>query len=102
MDEISIDFSQGDEDELTILDKRVGDLEFLGVNFSIIEEEDIQINCSGSPSKGFHPAQLGLDGLQCSEEFKGFQIGLDFYYPVDKPILRGVADGLRFKEGRFC
>jgi hypothetical protein len=41
MDEISIDFNQGDEDKLAILDERVGDLEFLGVNFNIIEEEKI-------------------------------------------------------------
>jgi len=101
MDEISIDFSQGDEDELAVLNVRVGDLEPLGTDLNIIEKEDIQINRPGSPSKGFHPAQLRLDGFQCSKEFMGPQIGLDFYYPVDKPILRGVANGLRLKEGRF-
>ncbi len=51
MDEVSIDLSQRDEDKLAVLDEGVGDLEFLGVNFNVIEEEDIQINGSGSPSK---------------------------------------------------
>src|SRR4030042_2994955 len=102
MDEVSIDFNQRDEDKLTILDERVGDLEFLGVNFNIIEEENIQINRSGSPSKGLCPAQLGLNGLQCSEEFRGFQVCLDFYNPVYKPILGSITNGLGFKEGRFC
>jgi hypothetical protein len=101
MDEISIDFSQRDEDKLTILDERMGDLELLGVNFKIVEEENIQINGSGSPPEGFNATQLGFDGLQCPEEFKGFQIRLDFYYPVHKPILRGMAHGFRFKERRF-
>lgn len=101
MDEISIDFSQRDEDELAVLNVRVGDLEPLGTDLNVVEEEDIQINRPGSPSEGFHPAQLRLDGLQCLKEFMGFQIGLDFYYSVDKPILRGMAKGLRLKEGRF-
>jgi hypothetical protein len=51
MDEISINFSQGNEDELTILNEGMWDLEFLSVDFSIIKEEDIQINGSGPPSK---------------------------------------------------
>jgi len=99
---MSIDFSQGDENKLAILDERVGDLEFLGVNFNFIEEEDIQINRSGSPSKCFCATQPGFDGLQCPEEFRDFQIRLNFYYPIHKPILRGVANGLCFEEGRFC
>ncbi len=87
---------------MAILDERVGDLELLGVNFNIIEEENIQINCSGSPSKGFCATPLAFDGLQRPEKFRGFQIRLDFYYPVHKPILRGIAHGLRFEERRFC
>jgi hypothetical protein len=102
MEKISVDFNQGDEDKLAILDERVRDLELLGVNFNIIEEENIQINHSGSPSKGFSATELGFDGLQCPEEFRGFQIRRDFYYPVHKPILTGIARGLRFKERRLC
>ena len=102
MDKISIDFGQRDEDELAVLNERVGDLEFPGMDLNIIEEEDIEINCSGSPSNGFCPAQLGFDGPQRSEEFVSLQIGLDFYYPVDKPVLGGVANGSRFIEGGFC
>jgi hypothetical protein len=72
MDETGIDFSQRDEDKLTVLDKRVGDLEFLGVNFSVIKEENVQIYGSRSPSMRLYPAQLRLDGLECSQEFIGF------------------------------
>jgi hypothetical protein len=63
MNEVSIDFSQGDEDKLAILNLRVGDLEFLGVNFDVIEEEDIQINRPGSPLEGFYTPQLRFDAL---------------------------------------
>jgi hypothetical protein len=102
MDEISIDFKQGDEHELALPDERVGNLEVLGMNLKIIEKEDIQINRSGSPSKGFCATHLGFNSLQCPEEFRGFQIRLNFYYAVDEPILGSITKGLRFKEGRLC
>jgi hypothetical protein len=102
MDEVSIDLSQWDEDKLAILNEGVGDLEFLGMNFNIIEEENIQIDRSGSPSKGLCATELEFDGLQCSEEVKGLQDCLDFYDPVHKPVLGSITNGLGFKQGRFC
>ncbi len=51
MDEVSIDFGQRDEDELAILDPGMGDPEFFGVDFNIVEEKDVQINRPGSPPK---------------------------------------------------
>jgi hypothetical protein len=52
MEKISIDFSQRDEDELAFLNGRVRDLELFGMNFGVIKK-NIQVNRSGSPSKGF-------------------------------------------------
>src|SRR4030042_7169786 len=99
MGKILIDFSQRDKDKLTVLDARVRNLEFLSSNFNIVKKENIQINRPGSPSKVFCTAQLGLNGLQCSQKFVDFQIGLDFYYSIHKPILRGIANRLCFIEG---
>jgi hypothetical protein len=102
MDEVSIDLSQGDEDKFAILDERVRNLEFLGLNFKVVEKEKVQIDGSGSPSESLCAAQLSFDGLQRSEEFGSFEIGLNFYDSVDKPILGSVTNGSRSEEGGFC
>ena len=102
MDEVSIDLSQGDEDKLAILNERVRNLELLGLNFKGVEKEKVQIDGSGSPSESLCAAQLSFNGLQRPEEFGSFQIGLDLYDSVDKPILGGVTNGFRSEEGRVC
>jgi hypothetical protein len=63
MDEILVDLSQGDKDELALLNPGMRDLELFRVYFNIIEEEDIQINRPGTPSEGFRATQERFDAL---------------------------------------
>ncbi len=102
MDEASVDLGQWGEYKFAILDETVGNVELQGVKFHVIEEENIQINDSGSPSKSLRTSQSEFNGLQCSEEFGGFQVSLYFYDAVYKPVLGRIANGFRSKEGGFC
>lgn len=102
MDKASVNFSQGDENELTLLDQRMGDLEFLRPNLFIIKEKNIKVNGSGSPANRFLSTQLRFNSLQSSKQLKGFQFRFDFYHAVDEPVLIDVTKGFCFEKGRFC
>jgi len=61
MEEVSIDFSKGDQDELTFMKERMRDLEIFCPYFLIVENEDIKIDRPGAPLKGLRSAQLQLN-----------------------------------------
>jgi hypothetical protein len=98
MDKTPVNFSQRNENELALLEKRMWDLQLLRSDFLFIIKEDIKINGSGSPAEGLLSAQLRFDPLQDSEQLKRFQLCLDFYNPVDEPILRSMTQGFCFEK----
>jgi hypothetical protein len=102
MDEMAINLSQGDEDELAFLNPWVRDGQFLRVDDLVVEEKKIEIEGTGPPPKRFSSAQSGFYLLHRSEEIRGFQVGLDLNHPIDKPILGKMAHRLSLVEGGFC
>ena len=93
VDKISIDFREGDEDKLTILNPGVWDMEFFGVKFNIIEEKDIQINRSRSSEIRWFLMSGEVQGLPDQSRFLTLR---------SQTNPGGVAHGLRLKEGRSC
>jgi hypothetical protein len=101
MDKVTVNFSQGNENKLTLLEQRMGNVELLRPDFFFIEEEDIEIDGSRSPAKLLPSTQPRFDPLQDSKQLKGFQFCFDFYNPVDEPILKSETKGFCFEIGRF-
>ena len=102
MDEIAINLSQGDEDELAFMNPWVRNRQFLRVDDLVVEEKKIEIEGTGPTPKGFSSAQPGFYLLHRSEEIRGFQVGLDLNHSIDKPILGKMAHRLCLIEGGFC
>jgi DUF438 domain-containing protein len=61
VDEISVDLSKGEKDELTFVKERMRDLEIFCPYFPVVEDEDIKIDYPGTPPKGLHSAQMLLN-----------------------------------------
>jgi len=102
MDDMAINLSQGDEDELAFLDPWVRNGKFLRVDDLVVEEKKVEIEGAGPPPEGLAPAHCGFDLLHRLEEVRGFQVGLDFNHPIDKPILGKIAHRLCLIKGGFC
>ena len=99
MHQIRIDFSERDKDKLPFVKEWVGDHEISCLNLLFIEEEEVKIDHSGTPSKGLPPAKIQFKSLDRSEELMGLEVRLNLNYSIDEPVLVGVTQGLCFIKG---
>jgi len=80
MNEASVDFGKGHQDELPLVKTGVRNLKPFGSDLYFIKKEDVQINGPRPPSESLLSSQLGLDGLQCPEKLRRLQIRFDPLY----------------------
>ena len=100
MEELTVDLSQGDENELTFMEKGVGDLHFLRFNHLVIEKKEIKVDGPRAPPKRLDSSQFRFDLLHGAKKIRGIEFRFYLDDAVHEPILIEIAQRLSLVKGR--
>ena len=96
---MGINFREWNEDKLTFVKVRMRKLEFFRFKFFLVIEEEVKVDCSWTPSKGFLAAETQFNPLQGSEELASVKGCFNLDDAIHKPILGAVSERLRSVKG---
>ena len=101
MDSLAGEFAQGLEDEGALVEPGVGEFEALLRQAAVAEEQEVEIQGTGSPAfrvPGPNPSRLALDFEEPRQHGPGREPGLDGEHRVQIGVLAGRADRVGFVD----
>lgn len=88
------DLRQRNQHEIPLVHLDVGDVKLLVIEDQVVVQEDVQIQCPGTPVDDANPVGFLLQLVETIQEFVRRQDSPDLHDAVQEFILLGVAVGL--------
>ncbi len=101
MDQVRINFGEGNEYELTPVEPWMRNLEIFRLHVLLVKEEQIEIDLARAPSESLFPAKARLNDFERLKKLLRLEIGLDLNGRVYKAVLGSKVDGFCFVKGRL-